>query len=71
MCISRVITSLQDWECMEEINSLTGLSNFNTDNWINLETFLENPKLKKFISENEFELLANNEADYIAFRIED
>ena len=56
---------------MEEKNSLTGLSNFNTDNWINLETFLENPKLKKFISENEFELLANNEADYIAFRIED
>ncbi len=40
----------------------------NTDNWVDLSTFEENPQLKKYVEDYEFDSLQNGEADFIAFR---
>ncbi len=68
--INKVITSFQDVDDMEEINIITGLNRFNTDNWCDISEFEEHPELKMYISDEEFNALKNNEADYIAFRID-
>ena len=69
--IDKVITSLQDVESMQEINLITGLEFDSTDNWVDLSTFDENPELKKYVKDYEFDALQNGEADYIAFRFDD
>ena len=69
--IDKVITSLQDAENMQEINIITGLDMCKTDNWVDLSTFEENPELKKYINDYEFDALQNGNADYIAFRFDD
>ncbi len=71
MKTDKVITSLQDWEDMEEINTITGLNIFSTDNWVDIGEFEEHPELKKFITEEELTALTNGNADYIAFRLDD
>ena len=68
--INKVITSFQDVDDMEEINRITGLNLFNTDNWCDLSEFEEHPELKMYVGDEEFNLLKNKEADYIAFRID-
>ena len=70
MVINRVIPSFQDVEDMEKINKMTGLYEFETDNWCDKEQFELHPELKKYISEEEFEQLKNGNADYIAFRLD-
>ena len=69
--IDKVITSLQDVESMQEINLITGLEFDSTDNWVDLLAFDENPELKKYVKDYEFDALQNGEADYIAFRFDD
>ena len=68
--IDKVIMSLQKPDDMEKINSITFVDYDATDNWVDLATFEENPKLKKFISKEDFNALKNKDADYIAFRID-
>ena len=68
--IDKVITSFQDVDKMEEINRITGLSLFNTDNWCDLSEFEEHEELQNFITKNEFDALKNGNADYIAFRLD-
>ena len=69
--IDKVIMSLQESDDMERINSITGISYDNTDNWVDIETIEENPELKQYISEDEYDAMLNGEADYIAFRIDE
>ncbi|MCD7740502.1 MAG: hypothetical protein LUH11_04050 [Candidatus Gastranaerophilales bacterium] len=69
--INKVITSLQDCDFMEQINTITGLNIFSTDNWVDIEKFEEHPELKKFITNEEFTALLNGNADYIAFRLDE
>ncbi len=68
--INKVITSFKDVDKMEEINKITGLSLFNTDNWCDLSKFEEHEELQNYITENEFDALKNGNADYIAFRLD-
>lgn len=70
MMINKVITSYQNVDNMEKINSITDLSAFCIDNWVDFATFEENPILKQFISKEEFELLKSQKADFIVFRID-
>lgn len=70
MIIYSVITSYHDFDEMEEINRLTGVSDFNTDNWCNYSCFEDEPKLKNYITKAELEALKTNQADYIAFRLD-
>ncbi len=70
MYINKVITSLQEPDNMEKINTITGLNVFDTDNWCDLSQFEDIPELKKFIREEEFLALKDRKADYIAFRID-
>ncbi len=69
--IFKVITSDQKWENMEQINNITGVEPFDTDNWCDLDQFELHPELKTFISEEEFQALKDNQADYVAFRIDE
>ena len=69
MYIYRVIQSLQDFEDMEEINFITGINQFETDNWCDLSEFEDYPQLCKFVENDAIEALKNNECDYIIFRI--
>ena len=50
--INKVITRFQDVDKMEEINRITGLSLFNTDNWCDLSEFEEHEELQNFINKN-------------------
>lgn len=70
MIISRVITSLQDPDNMEKINTMTGLNIFDTDNWCDLSQFEQYPKLRKYITNEELKALKERKVDYIAFRID-
>ena len=70
MYINKVITSLQEPDNMEKINTITGLNVFDTDNWCDLSQFEETSKLKKYITDEEFKALKDRNADYIAFRID-
>lgn len=70
MLIDKVIMSLQKPDDMEKINSITSVDYDGTDNWVDYFTFKENPKLKKFISNEELNALKNGKTDYIAFRID-
>lgn len=70
MMISRVITSLQDPDNMEKINTITGLNAFDTDNWCDLSQFEQYPKLKRYITKEELKVLKEEKAEYIAFRID-
>lgn len=69
--INKVITSLQDADNMQEINTITGLDMFKTDNWVDLSEFEDNPELRKFVSDSEYDALLNGEANYIVFRFDD
>lgn len=68
--VDKVITSLQKSDAMEQINTITDINVFATDNWVNLSTFEDNPELKDFVSDYEYDALQNGDADYIAFRID-
>ena len=68
--IFKVITNYKEWEKMEEINNITGVEPFDTDNWCDMDQFELHPELKKYVSEEEFEALKNGQTDYIAFRID-
>ena len=70
MQIDKVIVSLQEPDKMEEINTITGLNVFDTDNWCDISQFEVYPKLKKYITKEELKALKDKSADYIAFRIE-
>lgn len=70
MYINKVITSLQEPDNMEKINTITGLNVFDTDNWCDLSQFEDTPELKKFVTDEEFQALKDRKADYIAFRID-
>lgn len=70
MVIYKVIQSLQDVEDMENINKITGLDQFETDNWCDLSEFDEHSELKQYVTEEEFEAIKNGNTDYIAFRID-
>ena len=70
MYINKVITSLQEPDNMEKINTITGLNVFDTDNWCDLSQFECTPELKKFVREEELQALKDKKADYIAFRID-
>ena len=70
MYINKVITSPQDPDSMEKINTITGLNVFNTDNWCDISQFEVNPELKRFITDEEFKALKEGKAEYIAFRID-
>lgn len=70
MYIYKVITSSQEPDNMERINTITGLNVFDTDNWCDLSQFEDTPELKKFITDEEFKALNEGKADYIAFRID-
>ena len=70
MHINKVITSFQDVDSMENINILTGLDAFSTDNWCDLGEFEEIQELNKFITEEELQVLKDNSAEYIAFRLD-
>lgn len=70
MYINRVITNSQDVESMENINILTGLDEFSTDNWCDLGQFEEVPELRKFITDEEFQALKDKSAEYIVFRMD-
>jgi len=71
MQIYKVITSYKDWEDMEQINEITGIGTFDTDNWCDSNQFELHPELKKYVTEEEFEAIRNGKTDYIAFRIDD
>lgn len=68
--VDRVITSMQKPDAMEQINTITGMNVFVTDNWVSFSTFEDNPELKNFVSDYEYDELQNGNADYIAFRID-
>lgn len=70
MFIYKVIQSLQDVDDMEKINRITGLDDFETDNWCDFGEFEEYPELKQFVTEEEYNALKNENADYVAFRID-
>jgi len=70
MIIDKVITSLQEPNNMEIINTITGLNVFDTDNWCDLSQFEQYPKLKKYITTKELKALKEGKADYVAFRID-
>ncbi len=70
MQIDRVIQVSVEPDLMEEINKITGLDEFATDNWCNLEQFYNYKALPEFINDEQFEALKTGEADYIAFRID-
>lgn len=70
MYINKVITSFQDVESMENINILTGLDEFSTDNWCDLGQFEEISELSKFITDEEFQALKDKSAEYIVFRMD-
>lgn len=71
MTIYKVITTYHDFDEMEEINRLTDVSDFNTDNWCDYSCFENSPKLKDFITQTEFEALETNQADFIVFRLDE
>lgn len=70
MIIDKVIVSLQELDTMEEINKITGLNVFDTDNWCDLSQFEQYPKLRKYITKEELKALKDKKADYIAFRLD-
>lgn len=67
--IDKVITSLQKPYDMEEINRITGIDSFSTDNWVDYSVFKMFPDLKQYLTNEELEALKNGKADYIAFRL--
>ncbi len=70
MIINKVITSLQNPDNMEKINTITGLNVFDTDNWCDFSQFEQYPKLRRYITKEELKALKERKADYIAFRID-
>lgn len=70
MVIYRVIKIFQDPEAMEEINKITGIDAFETDNWVDYYTLEECEKLKNYVEKEEIEALKHNEADFIVFRLD-
>lgn len=70
MQIDKVVTVLCNWEDMQEINELTGIDEFATDNWCDKTDFIENKDLCNYIGNDEFKAIMNNEIDYIAFRVD-
>ena len=55
---------------MEEINKITGIDAFETDNWVDYYTFEECEKLKNYVEKEEIEALKHKEADFIVFRLD-
>ena len=66
MIINKVITSTQEPDNMERINTITGLNIFDTDNWCDLSQFEQYPKLRKYITNEELKALKEGKAEYIA-----
>ena len=55
---------------MENVNKITGLDIYETDNWVDYYEIKSHKKLYKYVSKEEIKALKNGEADYIAFRID-
>ena len=70
MYIYKVIANSQDVEDMEKINKMTGMNEFDTENWCDLEQFELHPKLKDYLTVEEFEELQKGNVDYIAFKVD-
>lgn len=68
--IDKVITSLQKPYDMEEINRITGIDSFSTDNWVDYSVVKMFPDLEQYLTNEELEALKNRNADYIAFRLD-
>ena len=69
MIINKVITSTQEPDNMERINTIIGLNIFDTDNRCDLSQFEQYPKLRKYITKEELKALKDKNADYILFRM--
>ena len=54
--IYKVVISLQKPTKMQQINYITDIDNDVTDNWVDLQIFEENPELRKFITDKEFNM---------------
>lgn len=70
MEIYRVIKIYQDPDKMEEINKITEIGAFETDNWIDYYTFKKCVELNDYVEKEDIEALKNNKADFIVFRID-
>ncbi|DAB16879.1 TPA: hypothetical protein CPT98_07160 [Candidatus Gastranaerophilales bacterium HUM_19] len=70
MIIDKVITIWLDSDAMEEINKITGIDAFSTDNWVDYSVVEGYSDLKQYVTNENLEALKNGKADYIAFRID-
>lgn len=70
MRICKIISVLLNADNMEEVNDLTGVADFNTDNWCDKSDFKRIPKLYEYLDSYEKEILNNNQVDYVVFRLE-
>ena len=61
-----------DIELMEELNKITGLDAFETDNWCDFYTIeqLRSTKLTEQITQEIYNDLKNKTIDYIVFRLD-
>lgn len=66
--IKKVVTVYHDWDKMEEINRITEMSEFNTDNWCDKATFEAYPELYSYISAKDKALL--DKIDFVVFRLD-
>lgn len=68
--IDRVITKRLKPEKMQEVNKITQIDIFASDNWCNKWQFDETPQLAEFVTTAELFAIQNNNADYIAIRLD-
>jgi hypothetical protein len=68
--IYKVVISLQKPTKMQQINYITDIDNDVTDNWVDLQIFEENPELRKFITDKEFNMLKSKTIDCVVFRMD-
>ncbi len=68
--IYKVVISLQKPTKMQQINYITDIDNDVMDNWVDLQTFEENPELRKFITDKEFSMLKSKTIDCVVFRMD-
>lgn len=68
--IYKVIQCPKDPDTMEEINKITRLDAFRECNWCDFYTFDIFPELSKYITKEEWQLMATEQIDYIVFRLD-
>ncbi len=67
----KVVTVQLDPDTMEELNWLTGINPFGTDNWVSKAGFEDYPNIKKLVSDEQYNAIMEGDIDYIAFRIDE